>query len=183
MISLIERNIKLYRSLEEYTDDLSLQALRSDRSVKLENLSRAFVFYVIVLALLLIWFITEWYLPKAKKFLDIVYFKIRLAAIKQFEKMRKKISRFSLKHLLQNFLENLFRKETKNQNSTIRESTETVKWDSHKELFDTSINFLYLFVILKRNKQVFNVWSIQTKLKLHQFSHSEDNANEDVSLS
>ena len=127
MISLIERNIKLYRSLEEYTDDLSLQALRSDRSVKLENLSRAFVFYVIVLALLLIWFITEWYLPKAKKFLDIVYFKIRLAAIKQFEKMRKKISRFSLKHLLQNFLENLFRKETKNQNSTIRESTETVK--------------------------------------------------------
>ena len=91
LISLIETDIKLYRSLEEYTDDLSSHAQQSE--VRFENLSRAFVSFDIILLSVLTMFATAWLLPTLKRTLQIVQLEIRFIAIKTFKQIKIGFSR------------------------------------------------------------------------------------------
>ena len=90
MISLLQKNIRLYRSLEEYTDDLSSSALHSD--VKLENLSRAFAFLFLSLGGLFAVFIIAWLWPTARRLFGMAYLKIRLIVREKSMAIKRKFS-------------------------------------------------------------------------------------------
>lgn len=58
------KNVKVYRSLEEYTEDLS-NSLHAE--IKFENLTRAFFFFFLILGCISAWYTITWNLPRRKR--------------------------------------------------------------------------------------------------------------------
>ena len=73
MSSQVENKMKLYRSLQEYTDDLSY-----DSEVKLENLSRAFYVFFLVLGWISMVFAAVWCLFGSRMIIVIVQMQVSL---------------------------------------------------------------------------------------------------------
>ena len=93
LISLLEKNIKLYRSPEEFTDDLSLHARQSE--VRFENLVRAFSSYFAILACAWIGFLVHWSMLTIRRLLKMVHLKMRFFRFILIEQSRAIKRRFS----------------------------------------------------------------------------------------
>ena len=88
-LSLIVKNVRLYRSLEEYTDDLSYSTFHAN--IELENLEMAFEFFFLVLGCILIVFVIGQHLPKGKRLLKMAHLKMRFVrffVIQQYSTMQ-----------------------------------------------------------------------------------------------
>ena len=59
------KNVKVYRSLEEYTEDLS-NSLHAE--IKFENLTRAFFFFFLILGCVSVWYTFTWNLPRTNRY-------------------------------------------------------------------------------------------------------------------
>ena len=93
-LSQIMKNVKVYRSLEEYADNLTFNTLHMN--IRLENLSRAFALFFFILVCISIGFAVAWYLPETRKRLKIFRLNARSLAIEQLERIRMRIARFSV---------------------------------------------------------------------------------------
>ena len=87
----MENRIRLYRSTEEYTDDLSTNTMRYD--VKLENLFRAFAGFFLVLAWISVGFVISRSLPKVKWILKILHLRFIFFVIERLLVIKMNFSR------------------------------------------------------------------------------------------
>lgn len=96
-LARIMKNVKVHRSIEEYTEDLS-NSLHAE--IKFENLSRAFFFYFLVLGGISIGYTITWYHPQTKRHVRIISQNVQLGAIEHSERIKLRIARFSVVHWL-----------------------------------------------------------------------------------